>query len=147
MSKTFKGRALLPGTVKGEVLVSKQPFNTLATYIKAITMKSKKAVCSDQNNPDLYKKDLTNQIICLPQSSGSTTAGLALMTIAERGSAPKAMLFSENIDSLAAAGVVLSEVWLNERIITIDGLGQEFLDYVQSGMAVEIFEDGSVVVS
>ena len=147
MSKTFKGRALLPGKAKGEIIVSNNSMNTLATYRKAIITKSRKAVCSDQNNPDLYKKNLSNKIICLPQTSGSTTGGLALMAIAGMGTAPKALLFSENIDSLAAAGVILTEIWLSSRIITIDGLGQEFLDYAQTGMDVEIKEDGTVILS
>ena len=32
MAKTFKGRPLIPGKLEGEALVSKQPFNTTASY-------------------------------------------------------------------------------------------------------------------
>ncbi len=146
MSKTFKGRPLLPGTVTGDAVVTREGFNTLASYMKGAIMRSKRAICSDQNNRDLYKKDLTDKVICLPQTIGSTMGGLTIMTAARLNLAPRAFLFSEAIDSLAWAGVVLTDVWGKKRIVTIDGLGEDFLGYVQSGMSVEIHEDGTVVV-
>ena len=62
------------------------------------------------------------------------------------GIAPKAMLLSEHIDSLAAAGLALAEVWGGRRIIAVDELGDEFLSAVEDGHVVEIKEDGTVVV-
>ena len=56
------------------------------------------------------------------------------------------MLFSEPIDSLAAAGVILADVWTDDTITTVDNLGQEFLDYVKDGMTLEIKSDGTVIV-
>ncbi len=146
MGKIFKGRPLLPGTVAGEAVVTRQGFNTLASYMKAAITRSKRAICSDQNNPDLYKKELADKVVCLPQTIGSTMGGLTIMTAARLNLAPRAFLFSEAIDSLAWAGVVLTDVWGKKRIVTIDDLGEDFLSYVQSGMSVEIHEDGTVVV-
>ena len=54
--------------------------------------------------------------------------------------------FSEPIDSLAAAGAILSEVWTDASMPTVDSLGAEFLDYVQTGMTVTVDEDGTVTV-
>ena len=102
MNKTFKGRPLLAGTCQGEALVSRGGFNTLASYEKALILHTRTAVCSDQNNPDLYKKDMAGKILCLPQTIGSTTGGLALMTACSLGSQPRALLFADHIDSLAA---------------------------------------------
>ena len=59
---------------------------------------------------------------------------------------PKAMLFSEPIDSLAAAGVILSDVWADDSIITVDNLGKEFLEYVKDGMTLDVKKDGTVIV-
>lgn len=146
MSKTFTGRPVLAGTCQGEALVSHGGLNTLASYQKTVVLQSKKAVCSDQNNPDLYKKDMTDKIICLPQTIGSTTGGLVIMTICSQDSQPKALLFSDHIDSLAAAGVILSDIWLDKRIIVIDQLGKDFLDAVQTGQSVSITADGTVTV-
>jgi hypothetical protein len=62
------------------------------------------------------------------------------------GMAPKAMLFSQTIDSLAAAGLVLADVWGGQRIVAVDELGDEFLEYVQDGYIITINQDGTVLV-
>lgn len=146
MKKEFTGRALLPGDISGQAVVSRQGFNSLASYIQSALKKSKQAICSDQDNPDLYKKDLTDRIICLPKTIGSTTGGLVLMTAVDLGLAPRAMLFSQEIDSLAAAGVILSDIWSGHRIVTVDRLGEAFLDYVTDGASLTISTDGTVTV-
>ena len=59
MGKKFKGRAILPGNLEGKALVSKQPFNTTASYFdNMFAGVTDSAPCSDANNPELYKKDL-----------------------------------------------------------------------------------------
>ncbi len=146
MSKIFIGRPVMSGAVIGEALVTRRGFNTLASYQKSVVLRQKRAVCSDQNNPDLRNRVINDKILCLPQTIGSTAGGLAIMTVAKMGLAPKAFLFSQPIDSLAAAGVTLSEVWFDYRIVTIDSLGEEFLDYVEEGYIVEVMADGQVVV-
>jgi len=146
MSKTFKGRAILPGRIEGEALVTHTGFNTLASFQKSLVARSKKAVCSDQNNKELYKKTLTGKILCLPQTIGSTTGGLALETAAQMGVVPKALLFSGHIDSLAASGVILAEIWLGKRTVTVDQLGEEFLNSVREGQLIEVQEDGTVIL-
>jgi len=60
---------------------------------------------------------------------------------------PACMLFSKPIDSLACAGAVLASVWLdNVNKPVIDNLGDEFLNYVKTGMTVTVGEDGVVTV-
>jgi len=144
MGRTFKGRAILGGNIKGECVVSHEGVNTLASFQKSALKKAKKVICSDQNNKELYNKNLTGKIMCLPKTIGSTTGGMVLQTIAQMGIGPLAMLFSEHIDSLAAAGIILSEVWTYKRIIAIDQLGNEFLQYVKDGQLIEIKEDGTI---
>jgi predicted aconitase with swiveling domain len=64
------------------------------------------------------------------------------------GRQPACMLFSNPIDSLAAAGAVLADVWLeNNKMPVVDSLGDEFLDYVKDGMNIIIQEGGKVMVS
>jgi predicted aconitase with swiveling domain len=146
MPRIFKGRVVLSGSLRGESVVTKEGLNILASFQKSALKKSKNVICSDQNNKDLYNKNLTNKIICLPQSIGSTTGGMVLQAIAELDIGPSAMLFSDHIDSLAAAGIILADVWNNKKIITIDQLGNEFLEYVKTGQKIEIKEDGTVIV-
>jgi len=56
--KTFKGRVIARGRAKAKALVSRNGFNTLASYQKSLMFGDKKGTCSDQNNPDLYKKEI-----------------------------------------------------------------------------------------
>ena len=57
------------------------------------------------------------------------------------------MLFSNPIDSLAAAGSILASVWLPDvKMPVVDSLGEEFLNYVKDGMSITIKDDGTVVV-
>lgn len=146
MSKVFKGRPVVAGKATLDAVVSRQGVNTLATFQKSALAKKKQVICSDQNNKDIFNKNLTGMALCLPKTIGSTTGGMVLFTVSKMGIGPKAMLFSEPIDSLAAAGVILSDVWSDNSIIAVDGLGDEFLGYVQDGMKIDIAEDGTVTV-
>ena len=145
--KEFKGRVVTPGTVTAPALVSHGGLNTLASFQKALQFGDKKATCGDQNNPDLHGKELAGKALCLPQTIGSTTGGLVLYCACAMGRQPACMLFSNPIDSLAAAGSILASVWLPEsQMPVIDSLGEEFLSYVQEGMTITIREDGTVIV-
>ena len=76
--KTFKGRVITPGTVSAEALVTKEGFNTLASFQNALQFGDKQVKCGDQNNSDLHGKSMLNKALCLPQTIGSTTGGLVL---------------------------------------------------------------------
>ena len=145
--REFKGRVVAPGTVTAEAVVSHGGFNTLASLQGALQFGDKKATCGDQNNPDLHGKPLAGKALCLPQTIGSTTGGLVLYCACAMGRQPACMLFSNPIDSLAAAGSILASVWLPDaKMPVVDNLGQEFLDYVKDGMTITIAEDGTVQV-
>ena len=147
MMRTFQGRVIAPGTVTAPALVSHGGLNTLASFQKALQFGDKKATCGDQNNPDLYGKEMLGKALCLPQTIGSTTGGMVLYCACAMHRQPACLLFSKPIDSLAAAGSVLASVWLPDaQMPVIDSLGQEFLDYVQEGMTITVHEDGSVDV-
>ena len=147
MMKEFKGRIVAPGTVTAPALVSHGGLNTLASFQKALQFGDKKATCGDQNNPDLYGKEMLGKALCLPQTIGSTTGGLVLYCACAMGRQPACMLFSNPIDSLAAAGSILASVWLEGvSMPVVDSLGEEFLNYVKDGMSITIKDDGTVVV-
>jgi predicted aconitase with swiveling domain len=145
--KTFKGRPLLSGKLEGKVLASKQPLNTTGSYFENLFGgNSTSAPCTDPNNKDFYKKDLSGAIICTTTTVGSSLGGAALMGVASLGVGPKALLFSQHVDSVSLAGVLMDDIWNGNRIITVDLLGDEFLDAVKSGDTVSIEEDGTVEV-
>ena len=145
--KEFKGRIVAPGTVSAPAVVSHGGLNTLASFQKALQFGDKKATCGDQNNPDLYGKQMAGKALCLPRTIGSTTGGLVLYCACSMKRQPTCMLFSEPIDSLAAAGAVLADVWLDDvSMPVIDSLGEEFLNYVKDDMTITVKDDGVVVV-
>ena len=143
--KKFQGRVIAPGTVTASALVSHGGLNTLASFQKALQFGDKKATCGDQNNPDLYNKEMAGKALCLPMTIGSTTGGLVLYCACAMGRQPACMLFSKPIDSLAAAGSILASVWLDGiQMPVVDSLGDEFLNHVKEGMTITI-QDGGVV--
>ncbi len=143
--KTFKGRVVAKGTVSAPALVSHNGLNTLASFQKALQFGDKKATCSDQNNPDLFGKKMAGAALCLPQTIGSTTGGLVLYCACAMNRQPACMLFSQPIDSLAGAGVILADVWLDGvSMPVIDSLGEDFLSYVKDGMTITV-KDGGIV--
>ena len=144
--KKFQGRVVVPGTVTAEALVSSGGFNTLASFQKSLMFGDKKAACSDQNNADIYGKPMAGTALCLPQTIGSTTGGMVLYCAAALGRQPACMLFSKPIDSLAAAGAILADIWTDNAMPTVDSLGDDFLAAVQTGMKVTVAQGGVVMV-
>ena len=145
--RQFKGRVVVPGTCTAEALVSHGGFNTLASYQMALMFGDKQVKCGDQNNPDIYKKPMLGKALCLPMTIGSTTGGMILYAACSLGKQPACMLFSEPIDSLAASGAILGDVWTEAKMPVVDTLGKEFLSYVKTGMLVVVKEDGVVEVA
>jgi predicted aconitase with swiveling domain len=147
MAKTFKGRPLIPGTLEGEALVSKQPFNTTASYFENMFAgNTETAPCTDANNAELKGKDLKGAIMCTPQTVGSTMGAGAIMGMNQLGVGFKAMLFSSHVDSIAAGGLIMDAVWNERKVITVDLLGDEFMETVKNGDRIRISEDGTVEV-
>ena len=81
---------------------------------------------------------------------GLAAATTFIVFFCAMGRQPAAMLFSMPIDSLAGAGVVIADVWLNDekaKMVVVDSLGEEFLNYVKDGMSLTVKEDGTVEVN
>ena len=145
--KQFKGRIVTPGEVTAEAVVTHEGFNTLASFQMALQFGDKEVKCGDQSNRELYGKPLLGKALCLPQTIGSTTGGLVLYCACSMNKNPACMLFSGRIDSLAAAGAVLADVWVDSvSMPVIDSLGDEFLEYVKDGMKISVKADGIVEV-
>jgi len=146
MSKTFTGRVILKAKLKGEALVSRKGFNAYASFYNSLHDDAQFAECADSSNTELFGKNVTDKIICLPKTSGSTSAGAVWQRVASLGIAPKAVLFAHSIDSLAAGGLLIADIWTHHRICTVDQLGEDFLLSVKDGDWLEIHEDGTVKI-
>ena len=101
--REFKGRVIAKGVATADAVVSHEGLNTLASFQKALQFGDKTATCGDQNNKDLFGKQMAGKALCLPQTIGSTTGGLVLYCACAMQKNPACMLFANHIDSLAAA--------------------------------------------
>ena len=147
MAKTFQGRPLLPGNLDGEALASTQPLNTTGSYLENLFGgNTTSAPCTDANNKEFYQKELGGAIICTTTTVGSSLGGASLMGVGSLGLGPKAMLFSQHVDSVSIAGLLMDDIWNSRRVIAIDLLGDDFINTVKSGDKISIKEDGSVTV-
>jgi len=145
--KTFHGRPVVPGDLSGTATVSKQPFNTTASYMENVWAgNTENAPCTDQDNKDLYKEDLQGIILCTSQCIGSSMGGGCFMAVAGLDLAPKAMLFSRHIDSVTASGVLMADIWQDKPILCVDLLGKDFLAAVNTGDPIMVKADGTVEV-
>ncbi len=145
--RQFQGRIVTPGKAKAEAVVTHAGFNTLASLQKSLQFGDKTAKVNDQNNPELYGKPIAGKALCLPQTIGSTTGGMVLYCACAMKRQPACMLFANHIDSLAAAGAILADVWLEDiSMPVIDCLGDEFLEFVKDGMTVTVGDHGVVTV-
>lgn len=126
--------------------MTRSGFNTYASFYSSIHGPVEGALCADSGNQELYGKNLTGKIICLPQTTGSTSAGAVWQRLVQLGVAPKAMLFSQTIDSLAAGGLIVADLWAGKRIYVVDQLGDEFLESVRDGDRIQIRKDGRVTI-
>lgn len=144
--KQFKGRVIAGGSWQGEAVVSHGGFNTLATFQKSAMAGKSEVIAADQNNADIFGKNITGKALCLPVTIGSTTGGLVIQTVCAMKINPACFLFSKHIDSLAASGIVLAKVWEHSDVIAIDMLGDEFLSAVKTGDTLKVEEDGTVTV-
>jgi predicted aconitase with swiveling domain len=145
--KTFRGRVVLGGDLTGTATVSRQPFNTSGSYFENMFAgRTDAAPCTDASNEELFGKDLSGIILCTPTTVGSTMGGMTLMGMKDIGVGPEALLFSKPIDTLAAAGVLMADIWKDQRIVTVDMLGDEFLETVQTGDPISVHADGTVEV-
>ena len=52
----------------------------------------------------------------------------------------------EYADSLAAAGLIVADIWAGRRVCTVDRLGPDFLDQIHNHDSIEIHEDGAVLI-
>ena len=146
MTKTFKGRPVVPGEVTAEALVTHSGFNTLANLKTAGSFLNPQGVLKDINNPEICGKRIPGKALCLPETIGSTTGGMVLYCASCMNVGPACMLFPKKADTLAVAGAVLTANWSDHPIVLVDDLGDEFMEYVKEGMKITVTNDGTVTV-
>jgi hypothetical protein len=110
-SVKLKGRGLVEGLAKGEILISKNALSFLGGVDKNT------GIVVDHKS-DLYQKKISEKILYVPKSVGSTVGAYVIYSICKRGIGPKAII-CDKADSMLVTGCAISNIPL------IDGVKYE----------------------
>ena len=107
---------MLAGNLTGKSLAAKQPLNTTGSYLKNhFGGNTKMPPCTEPNNKEFYGNELGGAIICTTTTVCSPLGGTALMGVGSLGVGPKAILFSQHVDSVSLAGLLMDDIWNDRR--------------------------------
>jgi len=132
------GRTVIGGDCRSEAIVSRRPFNTLASFFPALIGNPDGAFCADRFNEDTFGRLLTGLILCIPTAVGSTSGGAVWEHLARLRLAPAAVLCAGQIDSITAAGLAIAATWTDYPIVAVDELGASLLDTFLTGEIIAV---------
>ena len=98
----IKCRAIVKGAGEGEALVTKQAINFL-------TMLDLKSGIVNDDKHELYKKNIANKILVLPNAIGSSVGAYSIYALKIHNVAPKAIVCSK-ADITTASGCAIANI-------------------------------------
>ena len=113
MIASLKGRGLVEGNVKGQMIISSQPLS----FLGGVDRLTGKIV---DPKSDLYQEKLFNKILYIPRSVGSTVGAYVIYAICKNNLGPKAII-CDKADSIVVTGCAIAGIPL------IDGIKYEKL--------------------
>jgi predicted aconitase with swiveling domain len=134
---TFHGRPIVRGAAEGTTLVSPAPLSFWGGY------DFESGEITDRRHP-LSGQIATSRILGVPFSRGSSTTTAVLLEAIRAGTAPAAILTTENDSFFALAAIVARELY--DYIFPIVMLSTGDYAQLASGDWVQTSEDGLVSV-
>jgi len=131
--KCLKGRAVTRHRVRGEAVVTDQPF----MFTHALDPHSGRVI---DRKHELFGIDLKSKIFIFPYAVGSTSAGMWLLEAIRVGNAPLALVL-EKIDPVLATGALLADIMLSKPIPIVDRLSTSPVKVFQTGEIVQVDAD------
>lgn len=98
----LKGNSIVPGIVKGDVIISKMP----VSFLGDVDPNTGKII--DKNNP-LNGKSIVDKIFVFPCGKGSTVGSYILYQLYKNNKAPAAII-NEEAEAIVAVGAIISEI-------------------------------------
>lgn len=98
----LKGNSIVPGIVKGDVIISKMPISFLGD------VDSNTGKIIDKNNP-LNGKSIVDKIFVFPCGRGSTVGSYILYQLSKNNKAPAAII-NEEAEAIVVVGAIISEI-------------------------------------
>lgn len=137
MDDLIQARVLVPGKVKGELVVSREPLSFWGGYDPAT------GEITDRRHP-LSGVNAAGKILALPFTRGSSTTTAVILEAQRRGKAPMALMTSGIDTFLALASVVADELY--HQPIPVFVIAKKDLDRLHSGEHISVDVHGTIQV-
>ncbi|MGD8240125.1 MAG: DUF126 domain-containing protein [Armatimonadota bacterium] len=133
---TITARTIVPGTVDGEALVSRQPLNFLAAFKGAVAWRHRRGRIEDSSH-DLYGRRAAGKILVLPRCVGSTMSSTLLLELHAAGNAPAALIFAEADETMVAGGL-MGELWFDLPLPIVDRPSEDLFAHIRTGAHISL---------
>ena len=135
MAELIKARPIVPGTARGQALVSREPLSFWGGYDQET------GEIIDRRHP-LSGQNAAGRILVLPHSRGSSTTTAVLLEALRAGTAPAAIITTAEDAFFSLAGVVAEEMYESGTpILSVD---QAAFERLETGQQIQIEADGTV---
>ena len=133
MGELIQAKPVVAGTAQGEALVSREPLSLWGGYDQET------GEIIDRRHP-LSGQIATGRVLVLPHSRGSSTTTAVLLEAIRAGTAPAAILTTDEF--FALAGVVAEEMYGSG--IPILAVEHSAFERLETGQQIQIDVDGTV---
>ena len=133
----LKGHSILGGETKGKALISAEPLSFWGGY------DFKTGEITDRRHP-LSGQMAAGKILGVPYSRGSSTTTAVLLEAVRAGTAPAAILTTENDSFFALAAVVAREMYDHSLPIVV--LSPDDYARLETGDWIRIDEEGCLTI-
>ena len=137
MGRVIYGEALVKGSASGSLLASNVPLSFWGGYSQFT------GEVIDRRHP-LSGKIATGRILAIPASRGSSTTTAVLLEAVRRGTAPAALITSQEDTFLTLASVVADELY--QKPVPVLVLEPEAFQFLKSGQYGVLDQDGMLTV-
>lgn len=128
--KKITGRGVIEGVVKGEAIVSNQPFGFFGGVNPAT------GVVIDKWH-ELYGQNISGKVMVYPEGRGSTVGAAIILELTRTNNAPAAII-NTKIETITAAGGLLAKKFYDKDIPMIDRPSEDPVKAIKTGDIVEV---------
>ncbi|MDG6900622.1 MAG: DUF126 domain-containing protein [Nitrososphaerota archaeon] len=140
MTKSFKGRGLIPGDVSGVALLSRKAF----TFAHGVDPSSGNVT---DVRSDIKGENVKGKVLFYPFGKGSTTASAWFLETARQGNLPAAIV-TESTDLSAVIGSTLAKIVYGRSIPVASSFPKEMYSSLKTGKRVSLRgTEGELVIS
>lgn len=138
MEKALRGCCVVPGTTRGEVIVTSQPISFWGGVDPATG-------CINDPRHELFGQSIAGRVLAFPFGKGSSTTSLIILELARVDKAPAAII-NLRTEPILATGPIVSKRFYGKEIpvVTLDG---EVFQLLKTGQRASVNAcEGEVII-